>query len=44
MKKNVRMDLRIEITNEIREEYERSVSSFSAFLLFIISTMRAPFV
>ncbi|KAF9136150.1 Transforming acidic coiled-coil-containing protein 3, partial [Linnemannia schmuckeri] len=24
MKKNVRMDLRIEITNEIREEYERS--------------------
>ena len=38
MKKNVRMDLRIEITNEIREEYERSVSSFS---FFVIRSVRA---
>lgn len=36
MKKNVRMDLRIEITNEIREEYERSVSSFPSFFIFVI--------
>ncbi|ORZ23793.1 transforming acidic coiled-coil [Lobosporangium transversale] len=30
MKKNVRMDLRIEITNEIREEYERSAEQEAA--------------
>ncbi|KAF9927250.1 Transforming acidic coiled-coil-containing protein 3 [Linnemannia zychae] len=30
MKKNVRMDLRIEITNEIREEYERSAAEEAA--------------
>ncbi|KAF9941958.1 hypothetical protein BGZ67_003529 [Mortierella alpina] len=40
MKKNVRMDLRIEITNEIREEYERSAEQEAALFQFEIEELR----
>ncbi|KAF9966751.1 hypothetical protein BGZ70_001412, partial [Mortierella alpina] len=40
MKKNVRMDLRIEITNEIREEYERSAEQEAALFQFEIEALR----
>ncbi|KAF9090106.1 Transforming acidic coiled-coil-containing protein 3 [Mortierella sp. GBA35] len=40
MKKNVRMDLRIEITNEIREEYERSAEQEAAIFQFEIEELR----
>ncbi|KAI7828528.1 hypothetical protein BC939DRAFT_59023 [Gamsiella multidivaricata] len=40
MKKNVRMDLRIEITNEIREEYERSAEQEAAIYQFEIEELK----
>ncbi|KAF9300316.1 Transforming acidic coiled-coil-containing protein 3 [Mortierella antarctica] len=41
MKKNVRMDLRIEITNEIREEYERTAEQEAAMYQFEIDELKA---
>ncbi|KAG0199271.1 hypothetical protein BGX28_007430, partial [Mortierella sp. GBA30] len=40
MKKNVRMDLRIEITNEIREEYERSAEQEAAIFQYEIEELK----
>ncbi|KAF8980907.1 Transforming acidic coiled-coil-containing protein 3 [Haplosporangium bisporale] len=40
MKKNVRMDLRIEITNEIREEYERTAEQEAAMYQFEIDELK----
>ncbi|KAG0049958.1 Transforming acidic coiled-coil-containing protein 2 [Gryganskiella cystojenkinii] len=40
MKKNARMDLRIEITNEIREEYERSAEQEAAIYQFEIEELK----
>ncbi|GJJ76960.1 hypothetical protein EMPS_09319 [Entomortierella parvispora] len=40
MKKNVRMDLRIEITNEIREEYERSAEQEAAIYQYEIEELK----
>ncbi|KAF8965012.1 Transforming acidic coiled-coil-containing protein 3 [Entomortierella lignicola] len=41
MKKNVRMDLRIEITNEIREEYEKSAEQEAAIYQSEIEELKA---
>ncbi|KAF9427568.1 hypothetical protein BGZ76_002291 [Entomortierella beljakovae] len=41
MKKNARMDLRIEITNEIREEYERSAEQEAAMYQSEIDELKA---
>ncbi|KAF9167653.1 hypothetical protein DFQ26_003809, partial [Actinomortierella ambigua] len=40
MKKNVRMDLRIEITNEIREEYEKTAEQEAALFQFEIQQLK----
>ncbi|KAF9979265.1 hypothetical protein BGZ73_002534 [Actinomortierella ambigua] len=40
MKKNARMDLRIEITNEIREEYEKTAEQEAALFQFEIQQLK----
>ncbi|KAG0229715.1 hypothetical protein BGW42_001384 [Actinomortierella wolfii] len=40
MKKNVRMDLRIEITNEIREEFEKTAEQEAALFQFEIQQLK----